>query len=41
VFTDPIEYLSVSIHGNLLHPQLQGVGLQFLLCSNIDLTSIP
>jgi hypothetical protein len=31
VFTDPIEYLSVSTRENLLHPKLQGVGLQFLL----------
>jgi hypothetical protein len=32
VFTDPIEYLSVSTRENLLHPKLQGVGLQFILC---------
>jgi hypothetical protein len=37
VFTDPIEYLSVSTRENLLHPKLQGVGLQFLLCLDITI----
>jgi hypothetical protein len=40
VFTDPIEYISVSTHENLLHPKLQGGGLQFLLSLSFILLKI-